>query len=450
MSTTTRTPKKANPARAAVAALIGTTLEWYDFTLFTLYSALIFQQIFFVDSSPAVATIQSLGIFAAGFLARPIGALVFGRIGDRLGRKTVLVGTLLVMGIATTAIGLLPTHAQIGASAPILLLVLRLAQGFAAGAEVGTAITVSAEYARPERRGLWAAAPAMGNFAGLILSALAFRLVVGLPQEDLMTWGWRVPFLAGFVVVIVGIIVRLGLEETPAFVAKKAAGIVERTTLIQVFRTSWKPMVLLGIVYFCGNGLSYFFQALAASYAAGTLGLAPIDVSNGTLFGAIGGFVTVALYGALSDRIGRRPVMIAGFVWAVIAAAILFLLVGHGNAIGFLVVMFIALALSNAGVNAGVNGWGTEIFTTEGRITGMTLSREVAGSLGGGVIPLIGVSLIASAGGAAPYYLLGLAGGLALIGIVVVALVRETRGRATDMDHASDSAEDVRQAAPVA
>jgi MHS family shikimate/dehydroshikimate transporter-like MFS transporter len=249
--------------------------------------------------------------------------------------------------------------------------------------------------------------------------------------------------------VIVGIAVRLGLAETPAFIAKKAAGVVERTTLIQVFRTSWKPMVLLGIVYFCGNGLAYFFQALAASYAAGVLKLAPIDVSNGTLIGAIGGFITVALYGALSDRIGRRPVMIAGFVWAVIAAVILFLFIGPGNAIGFIVVMVIALALSNAGINGGVNGWGTEIFTTEGRITGMTLSREIAGSLGGGIIPVIGASLIAGAGGSAHFYLLGLAGGLALVGTLTVLLVRETRGRETDMDRPADRGQDARRGTPI-
>ena len=419
--------------RAGAASMVGTTLEWYDFTLFTLYSALIFPQLFFVDSDPEVAVISSLGIFAAGFLARPVGALYFGRLGDKYGRKRVLMSTLFLMGAATTLIGLLPTHAQIGMWAPLLLLVLRLAQGFAAGAEVGSAITVAAEFSSTQRRGLWASFPAMGNFAGLVLSAIAVRVVTQMPEQQLYSWGWRVPFLLGFVVVIVGIAVRLGLSETPAYLAKQAEGVVQRVTLPNIVRASWRPMIVLGIVYFACNGISYFFQALAAAYASGVLELTGAQIADGVLYGAIGGFCTVPLYGALSDKIGRRPVIILGLGFAVLAGILLFFVVPTGSGTGFIVVMVVALALANAGYNAGVNGFGAELFRTQERLTGMTVSREVAGSIGGGMVPVIGAALLGLAAGA-PYALTGLVIALALIGGVTVLLVRETRG--TSLDHA--------------
>lgn len=433
MSTSTKPEKKSSALRAAIASLVGTTLEWYDFTLFTLYAALIFPKIFFVDSSPELAIIQSLGIFAAGFLARPLGALFFGRLGDRHGRKAVLVSTLLVMGIGTTCIGLLPGYAQIGIWAPVLLLLLRLAQGFAAGAEVGSAITVASEYASKKRRGLWAAFPAMGNFAGLVLSALAFRTVTQMPADELYAWGWRVPFLLGFVVVVFGIIVRLGLQETPAFLLKEAQGVVQRTTLSDVIRTAGKPMLALGAIFFACNGLAYFYQALGASYASKVLGLSSTQVADAILIASICGFITVPFFGMLSDRIGRRPVMIIGFLFAFAAGLVLFLVLNKGDSAGFVFVMVIALAFANAGYNAGVNSFGSEIFNTEVRLTGMTVSREVAGSIGGGVVPLIGASLMAMGAGA-PYALLALAGILAAVGIIVVLVVRETRGTSLDVE----------------
>jgi MFS family permease len=431
MTSAAPAPARSSPKRAAVASLVGTTLEWYDFTLFTLYAALIFPKLFFVGDNPQVAVVQSLGIFAAGFLARPIGALYFGRMGDKYGRKKVLVTTLLVMGVATTGIGVLPTYAQVGLWAPLLLLVLRLAQGFAAGAEVGSAITVAAEFSSCRSRGLWASFPAMGNFAGLILSAIAFRLVNQLPQEQLYSWGWRLPFIAGFVVVVVGIVVRLGLGETPAYLAKQAEGVVQRLTLGAIIKSAWRPMVVLGLIYFACNGLAYFYQALGAAYASSVLGLTGAQVANGVLIGSIGGFLTVPLYGMLSDRIGRRPVIVIGMVFAIIAGLVLFVLLGEGNAAGYIAVMVIALALANAGYNAGVNSYGSELFTTEVRLTGMTVSREVAGSLGGGLVPLIGASLMGLAVGA-QFALIGLAAALAFIGIATVLASRETRGSSLD------------------
>lgn len=422
--------RRSSSTRAGVASLVGTTLEWYDFTLFTLYSALIFPRLFFVDSEPQVAVIQSLGIFAAGFLARPIGALYFGRLGDKHGRKRVLVSTLFVMGAATTLIGLLPTHAQIGIAAPAVLLCLRLAQGFAAGAEVGSAITVAAEFSPTRRRGLWASFPAMGNFAGLILSAIAFRLVTQLPEADLYAWGWRIPFLAGSVVVLVGMAVRFGLTETPAYLTKQAAGAAQQIRLVDILKTAWRPMIVLGVIYFACNGLAYFYQALGAAYANQELGLTSTQIANGVLIGSIGGFCTAPLYGMLSDRIGRRPVIAIGLAFGIVAGLVLFTL-EKGSATGYIAVMVIALALANAGYNAGVNSLGSELFGTEVRLTAMTVSREVAGSIGGGIVPVIGATLMGLATGG-EFALLGLAVVLALVGMVTVFTIRETRGNSLD------------------
>ncbi|MGY3405031.1 MHS family shikimate/dehydroshikimate transporter-like MFS transporter [Bradyrhizobium sp. GM5.1] len=433
-STPTAAPSSMARGRAAVAAMVGTMLEWYDFTLFTLFSALVFQRIFFVSSSPEMATVLSLGIFAAGFIARPLGALLFGRIGDKYGRKIILVASLIMMGAATSLIGLLPTYAQIGGWAALPLLALRLIQGFAAGAELGTAITYSAEYAPPRWRGIWAAAPAVGNFAGIVLSALAFRWAVGLSEEDLFSWGWRIPFISGAAVLILGIVIRAGMHESPAYVAKNAGEIAQHLTLSQALLRAWKPMLILGVVYFCANGSSYFFQALAANYAASVLAISRISIANATLLGAIGGMFTVMMFGALSDKIGRRPVMIVGFLLALIAAAILLYFLKAGDVAGFTAVMFIALALANAGYNSAINSWGSELFTTEVRLTGMSFSREIAGSLGGGLVPVVGASIIAAKGADAGQYLLALLGVIAGIAILTVLLTKETRWAASDMD----------------
>ncbi|WP_167481136.1 MFS transporter [Acidovorax cavernicola] len=429
-----RTPSNAARVRAAIAAMVGTMLEWYDFTLFTLFSALVFQRIFFVSSSPEIATVLSLGVFAAGFLARPIGALLFGRIGDKYGRKNVLVASLVMMGTATTLIGLLPTYAQIGAWAALPLLALRVVQGFAAGGELGTAITYSAEYAPPRWRGLWAAMPAVGNFAGIVLSALAFRWAVGLSEEELFSWGWRIPFISGAAVLILGIVIRSGMHETPAYIAKDSGGIAQHLTLQQVLLRAWKPMLILGIVYFCANGTAYFFQALAANFASSVLMISRVGIANGTLLGAIGGMFTVMMFGALSDKIGRRPVMIIGFMLALAAAAILFFFLKTGDAAGFAVVVVIALAGANAGYNSAINSWGSELFTTEIRLTGMSFSREVAGSLGGGLVPVVGASIIAATGAGASRYLFALLSALIGIAVIAILMTRETRGAASDMD----------------
>jgi MFS family permease len=433
-STPTAAPSSMARGRAAVAAMVGTMLEWYDFTLFTLFSALVFQRIFFVSSSPEMATVLSLGIFAAGFIARPLGALLFGRIGDKYGRKITLVASLIMMGAATTLVGLLPTYAQIGASAALPLLALRLIQGFAAGAELGTAITYSAEYAPPRWRGIWAAAPAVGNFAGIVLSALAFRWAVGLSEEDLFSWGWRIPFISGAAVLILGIVIRAGMHESPAYVAKNAGEIAQHLTLRQALLRAWKPMLILGVVYFCANGCAYFFQALAANYAASVLAISRVSIANATLLGAIGGMFTVMMFGALSDKIGRRPVMILGFLFAVVAATILLYFLKAGDVAGFAAVMFIALALANSGYNSAINSWGSELFTTEVRLTGMSFSREVAGSLGGGLVPVVGASIMAATGSDAGQYLLALLCVIVGIAILAVLLTKETRWAASDMD----------------
>jgi len=254
------------PRRAAAAAFIGTMIEWYDFYIYATAAALVFGALFFPSDNSLFSTMAAFGTFAVGFFARPLGGIVFGHIGDRIGRKKSLVITLLMMGVVTVGIGLLPTYAQIGAAAPVLLIVLRVIQGIAVGGEWGGAVLMAGEHAPKGRRTFFASFAQLGSPAGLILSLLAFGAVTRLPEEELMSWGWRVPFLASALLLLVGLAIRLGVNESPEFLASREQAEKsrrkEQAPVLEVLRTAWRPLLLcigantLGIagVYFTIDG----------------------------------------------------------------------------------------------------------------------------------------------------------------------------------------------------
>src|SRR5712664_695284 len=293
--------------RVILAASVGSALEWYDFFLYGTAAALVFGDLFFPKSDPVVGTLLSFLTFGVGFVVRPLGGILFGIMGDRFGRKPVLVATLLMIGIGTTAIGLLPTYAQIGYWAPALLVTLRVVQGLGAGAEYGGAVIFLVENAPARHRGFWGSFAPLGVSVGNLLAAGAFALVTLLPREDLMTWGWRLPFLASFLLIMVGIYVRLRITETPVFTqAVVARGKIERNPAMEALKRHPRNFFVVLGARLAENGLGYLFPVAGLSYVTPTLRV-PIAGGPIEILPAAGtGLYTIDAFATLSDRIGRR------------------------------------------------------------------------------------------------------------------------------------------------
>jgi len=297
--------------RTAAATAVGTAMEMYDFVLYGTAASLVFNKIFFPSQDPVMGTLAALGTFGVGFLARPIGGVVFGHLGDRIGRKTVLVITMLAMGLLSTFIGLLPTYAAIGVAAPTLLVVLRLLQGVAMGGEQGGAFVMAAE-AGSRKRGFLASWPAVGMTGGLVLATLIFGIFSRLPEDQFMNWGWRVPFLLSLVLVGVGIAVRLGVPESQTFEKIQERKEVAKAPLAEAVRTYWKQ-ILQVIGMKTGETAAFFFLAtFSITYGVQFIHLDRTLMLNAVLVGALAEMIAAPLWGLLSDRVGRRPVMMFG------------------------------------------------------------------------------------------------------------------------------------------
>ncbi|MGN7967076.1 MFS transporter [Microbacterium sp. 22179] len=424
------TPTKKNSMLGVgAAALVGSALEWYDFYLYGTAAALVFNRIIFVNSDPVVATLAAFATFAVGYLIRPLGGLIFGRMGDTLGRKRVLVLTLLIMGAATFLMGLTPSYEQIGIWAPIMLIVLRLVQGIGAGAEFGGAAIFSVEHADPRRRGLHGAWPSAGVYLGLLMASGVFAVVTQLPEDQFLAWGWRIPFLLSAVVVIVALIIRLRLAESPAFVAMQSEEHVPVSPVKTVFAQEKTGMLTLFLAQLPQNVVSSINLAFITAYLVGNLQL---SASVGPVATTIGTAVTMVLlpvFGALSDRIGRRPVILFGIVFSGIFAFPYFWLIGGGEAPA-LVVMAIVLSLG-LGVGAMFGpqaAYFAELFTGGARFTGLAFSRELAGAVSAGTTPLIAVALVAATGGATWAVSLFIVAAC-VVGAIAVFFGGETRGR---------------------
>jgi MHS family shikimate/dehydroshikimate transporter-like MFS transporter len=294
--------------KVAAASFIGTTIEWYDFFLYGTAAALVFGDLFFPEAEPLVGTLLAFSTYAVGFVARPIGGVVFGHYGDRIGRKSMLVLSLLIMGIATFLIGVLPTYASIGVIAPMLLVVLRFAQGIGVGGEWGGAVLMSVEHAPQGRRGFFGSWPQMGVPAGLLLSTAVFAFVQAVTSEAaFMSWGWRVPFLASIVLVGVGLFIRLKLMESPAFERVKETKTEAPRPIVDVVRKYPREVLVAMGMRVAENGCFYILTVFVLSYGEEELGLGKSTMLTGVIIAAAIGLFTVPLWGALSDRIGRKP-----------------------------------------------------------------------------------------------------------------------------------------------
>jgi len=383
--------------QVALASFIGTTIEWYDFFLYGTAAALIFGDLFFPKVDPTIGTLAAFATFGVGFAARPIGGIIFGHFGDRAGRKSMLVISLLIMGLATAAIGILPTYASIGIAAPIALVLLRMLQGIGVGGEWGGAVLMAVEHAPKGKRGLYGSFAQMGVPAGLLISTVVFALMQGLTTEQQFTaWGWRIPFLFSIVLVGVGLFIRMRLMESPAFQRVKETGTEAPKPIVDVVKTQPREVLVAMGMRIAENGVFYIFTVFVLAYAEDTLKLGKSTMLTGVGIAAAVGLVTVPLWGSLSDRFGRKKLYMAGAVFSTLFAFPFFTMVDTKQT----VLVWLAMVL---GVNVGHDlmygpqaAFYSEMFGTRVRYSGASLGYQLASVLSGGFAPLIAAALLAA------------------------------------------------------
>jgi MFS transporter, MHS family, shikimate and dehydroshikimate transport protein len=386
--------------RILLSSILGTAVEWYDFLIYAVATALVFNKLFFPSNDPALSNIIGFGTYGVGFFARPLGAAIFGHFGDRVGRKAMLAITIVIMGLGTFLIGLLPTYAQIGIAAPALLVALRFLQGIGLGGEWGGAVLMVVENADRHRRGMLGAMVQMGNPVGNLAAIGVFALVSRMPEADFLAWGWRIPFLVSVFLVGVGLFIRLRLQETPAFRSLEATQQVARMPLAEVFTMHRRS-------FFIAVGLKVSEIAWASiagvyviSYATGKLGLPRQAVLNALLLASFVALFTIPLFGWLSDIVGRRTMFFASCLFSVLFAFPLFWLLDTRD----LTWVTIAIVLGiNCGqmVGFGVGApWYSELFPVRARYSGASLGFQIGAALSGGLTPFIAAALVAWSGGA--------------------------------------------------
>ena len=407
-----------------MASLIGTTIEWYDFFLYGTAAALVLNKLFFPTFDPLMGTLASLATYSVGFVARPIGGIVIGHYGDRIGRKSMLVLTLIIMGVATFLIGCLPTYATLGPIAAVLLVILRVAQGFGVGGEWGGAVLMAIEHAPPGRRGFYGSWPQIGVPAGLLLANLVFSLFARLPQADFLAWGWRIPFLLSIALVAVGLVIRLRILETPAFEKMRESRGEARQPIIEVLRKYPKEVLLAMGARLAENGAFYIYTVFTLVYATQHVHIGQSVVLNGILIAAALELPVIPLLGALSDRVGRRPVYLFGAMATAVTAWPLFRVLDTGSTSLIWVTLVVAFLTSHAAMYAPQAAFLSELFGTRVRYSGASLGVQLASVLAGGLSPLIGLELLRRGygRGALSLYLIG----MAAITIVAVFIATET------------------------
>ena len=410
---------------------MGAMIEWYDFFLYGLAAAVVFNQLFFPSETPLAGTLTAFATFGVGFFFRPVGGMIFGHYGDKIGRKAILVLTLLIMGIATFLIGLLPTYDTIGILAPILLVVLRICQGIGVGGEWGGAALMVVEHAPDDRRGFFGSWPQMGSSAGNLLAAGSFAAVSSLPEEQFLTWGWRIPFLLSAILIAVGLFIRLKISETPAFQQMKEAGTEARMPLVDAVRTYPKSILLVIGMRFSENACGYIFSVFVLSYVTQQLGMSSSVAYAGVMIAAAVQFFISPVYGALSDRVGRRPVYMFGAGFLVLLGFPFFWLLDTGVAAVIWLAIVLGFAVGNGAMFATQPAFFSELFGTSVRYSGVSLGYQVSAVFAGGLAPFIATALLAWAGSYWPVALYIMA--VSLISFVSVYLATETfRGELTE------------------
>ncbi len=382
--------------KVALASAIGNTIEYYDFTLYATATALVFNKIFFPSHDPLVGTLAAFATFFVGYCARPLGGILFGHFGDRIGRKTALLLTMIIMGVGTFLIGLVPSYETIGIWAPISLLLLRLVQGIGIGGEYGGGMVMTVEHAPADRRGFFSSLVHIGVPAGFLIPiALLGLLSSNMSEQDFLSWGWRLPFLFSIVLVAVGLFIRFQISETPEFKRILEEGKAAEIPVVEAVRDH-RRNIILGIgAKMAESGLFNIYAVFAIAYCVNVLGLPSQVVLNGVLVGCALECLTLPFFGALSDRIGRRAVYIGGLLFQVALAFVFFAMLDSGNIAYIWIAIALGLAIGHGSVFGAQGAFFSELFPARIRYSGLSLVQQIGPIIGGGVSPLIATTLLA-------------------------------------------------------
>lgn len=433
---------EADPAavrRVVIASFMGTMIEWYDFFIYGTAAALVFNKLFFPEYDPAVGTILAYASFALGFFARPVGGIVFAHYGDRVGRKSVLVATLMIMGVATFLIGLMPTYATIGIWAPILLVTLRFVQGFGVGGEWGGAVLMAVEHGHKGKRGLYASWVQAGVPVGFLLGTLVFKVFSSMPDESFLAWGWRIPFLLGGLLLVVGMFIRLQIMESPLFSKLSKEGKQAKIPIIETLKQHPKNVFLAMGMRFTENAGYYIFTVFSISYATQQLELPKSTVFTGMLWAAGAHLIAIPCFGALSDRVGRRPVYMGGAL-AMLFFPFLFFALMDTKSPPLIWLAIILSLIIHAAMYGPQAAFFSELFGTKVRYSGASLGYQLASPFAGGLAPLIAAFLLTWSMGEGAEWSKGVAWPIAayvtftaIITLVSVWFTEETHQ--ADLDH---------------
>lgn len=428
VATEAQLPSRASLRRIVAASVAGNALEWYDFFLFGTAAALVFNKLFFpAGTDPLTGTLAAFAGFAVGFAARPVGGIIFGHLGDKIGRKYVLILTLCMMGLSTFAMGLLPTYEQAGLLAPILLVVLRILQGISAGGEWGGGVLIISESAPPDRRGFFSAWSQVGVAGGFVLSAGAFYLAQLLPDEQFMSWGWRLPFLVSIVIFGLGIYIRSNIPESAEFEAvKRSQRKTVKLPIVDVLKRYPRDIILAMGLRVAENGGSYIFLAFALAY--GTYIGVPSDVMLlGVMISMTVELGTLLWFGHLSDKYGRKAIFLIGAIGLMVFALPFFWLIDTRQTSLIFLAFLVANPICHGAMIGTMPAYFSELFSPEVRYTGVAIGHEVAAVFAGGMSPLIATALLAKFGSAWPVGLyLILLGGISVAAVCFVKPHRQS------------------------
>lgn len=386
--------------KVALASAIGTTIEYYDFTLYATATALVFNKIFFPSFDPLVGSLAAFATFFVGYCARPLGGVLFGHFGDRVGRKTALLITIVMMGLGTVAIGLMPSYATIGVWAPIGLITLRLLQGIGLGGEYGGGMVMTVEHAPPARRGFYSSLVHIGVPAGFLIPILLLGVLsTTMSDATFIVWGWRLPFIFSIVLVVVGLVIRFQISETPAFRRVQAAGETAAVPAYEAVRHHSSDILFAIGAKIAESGLFNIYAVFAITYCVVVLHLPRQMILNGVLVGCALECLTLPYFGALSDRIGRRKVYVGGMIFQLLLAYPFFLMINSGQTALVWLAISLGLALGHGSVYGAQGAYFSELFPARIRYSGLSLVQQIGPLLGGGLSPLVATALLAAYGG---------------------------------------------------